>query len=106
MWLAWAHTVGVMVMEHIEGNSLKSDIETLLKMRRGFDLGEAIEMVSQICEPLEYMMDLEVPVYHRDIKPGNIIVDPTKGPVLIDFGLAKGVASGSDVSLSQGLSEG
>ena len=99
-------TVGVMVMEHIEGNSLKSDIETLLKMRRGFDLGEAIEMVSQICEPLEYMMDLEVPVYHRDIKPGNIIVDPTKGPVLIDFGLAKGVASGSDVSLSQGLSEG
>ncbi len=52
------------------------------------------------------MMDLEVPVYHRDIKPGNIIIHPSKGPVLIDYGLAKGVASGSDVSLSQGLSEG
>ena len=99
-------TVGVMVMEHIEGNSLKAHIETLQMMNRGFDLDEAIALIGQICEPLEYMMDLEVPVYHRDIKPGNVIVHPSRGPVLIDFGLAKGVASGSDVSLSQGLSEG
>ena len=99
-------TVGVMVMEHIEGNSLKADIETLQKMNRGFSLDEAIALIGQLCEPLEYMMDLEVPVYHRDIKPGNVIVHPSRGPVLIDFGLAKGVASGSDVSLSQGLSEG
>ena len=54
----------------------------------------------------ENMSDLEVPVFHRDIKPSNVIIDPSKGAVVIDFGLAKGVAAGSDVSLSRGISEG
>ena len=45
-------------------------------------------------------------MYHRDIKPANTLVDPSKGAILIDFGLAKGVAAGMDVSLSRGASEG
>ena len=98
--------VGVMIMEHIDGNSLKNDSDTLLKMNRNFTLKEATKIISQICEPLDYMADLEIPIYHRDIKPANIIIEPTRGPVLIDFGLAKGVDAGTDVSLSQGLSEG
>lgn len=98
--------VGVMIMEHIEGNSLKNDIDTLLKMNRNFTLKEATKIISQICEPLEYMADLEIPIYHRDIKPANIIIEPNRGPVLIDFGLAKGVDTGTDMSLSQGMSEG
>jgi len=52
------------------------------------------------------MADLEVPVYHRDIKPANIIIEPNRGPFLIDFGLAKGVDAGTDMRLSQGMSEG
>ena len=98
--------VVVMIMEFIEGRSLKDDIETLAKLGKGFDSNEAIEIISKICQSLEYMADLEVPVYHRDIKPANIIIENNRGPILIDFGLAKGVDAGSDMSLSQGLSEG
>ena len=28
-------------------------------------------------------------IIHRDVKPNNIIVDPLRGPILIDFGAAK-----------------
>ncbi|MDC1420370.1 protein kinase, partial [Euryarchaeota archaeon] len=98
--------VVVMIMEFIEGRSLKDDIDTFLKMNRTFTIQEAIKTIQETCEPLEYMADLEIPVYHRDIKPANIIIENNRGPILIDFGLAKGVDAGSDMSLSQGLSEG
>ena len=98
--------VVVMIMEFIEGRSLKDDIDTFLKMNRTFTIQEAIKTIQETCEPLEYMADLDIPVYHRDIKPANIIIENNRGPILIDFGLAKGVDAGSDMSLSQGLSEG
>ena len=95
-----------MIMEYIDGPNLKSDITSLLKRGRNFTIKEAIDTIKEICEPLDYMADLDPPVYHRDIKPANIIIDDAKGPVLIDFGLAKGVDAGTDMSLSRGLSEG
>ncbi|MDP7649783.1 MAG: protein kinase, partial [Candidatus Thalassarchaeaceae archaeon] len=55
---------------------------------------------------LEYMADSDPPLYHRDVKPANIIVHPERGSVLIDFGLSKGVSAGQDVSMSRGASEG
>ena len=98
--------VVVMIMEFIHGRSLKDDVDTLWKLGKGWDHEQVIDIISEICEPLEYMSDLEIPVFHRDIKPSNVIIDPSKGAVVIDFGLAKGVAAGSDVSLSRGISEG
>jgi serine/threonine-protein kinase len=98
--------VVVMIMEFIEGRSLKDEIDTLEKFERTMGFREVIEIISRICEPLEYMADLEVSVYHRDIKPANVIISPDRGPILIDFGLSKGVATGTDMSLSRGLSEG
>lgn len=98
--------VVVMIMEHIQGKSLKDDLETLDKMNKRLNLEEATKIISEICEPLEYMADLETSIYHRDLKPSNIIFEPNRGPVLIDFGLAKGVDAGNDISFSQGMSEG
>jgi predicted esterase/predicted Ser/Thr protein kinase len=70
-----------LVMEHVEGVSLRQ----LLSERR-LPPEEALGIVPQLCDALEYAHSLGV--VHRDIKPENILVD-TRGRVRIaDFGLA------------------
>ena len=92
----------VLVQEYIEGGDLKNTVEQVKKMGMSLPLDKVVDILAQICEPLEYMAALPEPVYHRDLKPHNIIVHPKIGPVLIDFGLAKMVASGEDVSITRG----
>ncbi|MFT7484194.1 MAG: serine/threonine protein kinase/formylglycine-generating enzyme required for sulfatase activity [Candidatus Paceibacteria bacterium] len=40
----------------------------------------------QLAEALQHAHEREV--VHRDVKPGNVIITPDGGPVLLDFGLA------------------
>ena len=75
-------------MKYIDGGSLDDEMKTSLGGVKQ-DLDYAIETLAQCCEALEYMADLEPPLYHRDIKPHNIMTHPEGGVVLIDFGLAK-----------------
>jgi len=70
------------VMEYVDGVSLR-------QMERGQRLEprQALSVVMQVCEALQFAHDEGI--VHRDIKPGNILID-TKGRVKIaDFGLAK-----------------
>jgi predicted Ser/Thr protein kinase/tetratricopeptide (TPR) repeat protein len=70
-----------LVMEYVEGVSLRR----LLAERR-LPPDEALRIVPQLCDALEYAHAQGV--VHRDIKPENILID-TKGQVRIaDFGLA------------------
>jgi len=52
-------------------------------------LGEKIALahISKILVSLRYIHGQNI--IHRDIKPKNIIMDPIRGPILIDFGAAK-----------------
>jgi len=68
-------------MAHIEGPSLDAVIK---KDTIGTD--QAINLALQICEGLQEAHDAGV--IHRDIKPGNIIIDHNGRPRLLDFGLA------------------
>jgi TolB-like protein/Tfp pilus assembly protein PilF len=68
-------------MAHIEGKSLKDVI------REGkLSIIDAIEFTKQICEGLHKAH--ESGVVHRDIKPGNIIIDRDNKARILDFGLA------------------
>ena len=76
-----------LVMELIDGPTLKD----VLAARPRLELGEALGLVGAIAGALAHAH--AAGVVHRDLKPGNVIVDAARGkpmhPVVIDFGLVK-----------------
>ncbi len=70
------------LMEFVDGATLRQ-----LGKTSGLSTREALQIIPQICDALQYAHDEGV--VHRDIKPENVLVD-RKGRVKIaDFGLAK-----------------
>jgi serine/threonine protein kinase/formylglycine-generating enzyme required for sulfatase activity/uncharacterized coiled-coil protein SlyX len=65
----------------------------------GLDLREMLQLFCKICDAVN-AAHLKG-VIHRDLKPGNIIVDAASEPHVVDFGLAKSVASEEVASLTQ-----
>lgn len=72
-----------LVMPYISGGTLRQIINT----RGPLPLNEALPLVEQIAEALDYAHKLGI--IHRDIKPGNILFHADGRLLLADFGLAK-----------------
>jgi predicted Ser/Thr protein kinase len=71
-----------LLMEYVDGTNLRQVIQQgQLKPE------EALAIVPQICEALQYAHDRGV--VHRDIKPENILLDRQGRVKIADFGLAK-----------------
>jgi serine/threonine protein kinase len=83
-----------LTMAYIEGRSLGA----LLSSGRAFSQDEAAEMVRLLALALQEAH--EHGVIHRDLKPGNIMIDQRQQPVVMDFGLARKLSS-TDVRLTQ-----
>jgi len=73
-----------LVMEYIEGKNLERSIE-----KKDFNETQIISIISEICQILEYLHSQEPTIVHQDIKPGNIIIDPSGSLHLVDFGVFK-----------------
>jgi Tol biopolymer transport system component len=74
------------VMELVEGEDLFE------RLKRGpIDLDEALPIARQIAEALEAAHDSGI--IHRDLKPANVKVRPDGTVKVLDFGLAKPIAS-------------
>jgi serine/threonine protein kinase len=77
--------VHCLVMEKIDGIDLSQLIQTSGKISQN----QAIDWLKQLTEILHVLH--QQGVFHRDIKPGNIILKPNGRLVLIDFGAVREV---------------
>ena len=74
------------LMELIEGESLYNYVKTNGDLR--LPLSEIYKLAKEMLSALVYLQEKNPPVYHRDIKPGNIVWNKRERFVLIDFNIA------------------
>ena len=75
------------VMPFVEGVAFDSLIESHKAKDRSFDEEGLHGLLTRMLDALGYLHDRGI--YHRDIKPGNILITNAGVPVLIDFGSAR-----------------
>ena len=76
-------------MEFVAGEDLKS----FLHRAKQLSIGTAISIAEQVCEGLEEAHRLGV--VHRDLKPGNIMIDKDGDAKIMDFGIARSLSGRS-----------
>src|SRR6059058_2229539 len=78
-------------MKFIEGGQLDEIVR-----REPMPVRQAAELIAKVARTVHYAH--EHGILHRDIKPGNILLDAKSEPHLTDFGLARLVESESSVT--------
>src|SRR5262245_34279186 len=78
-------------MKFVEGGQLDE-----VAKRKPMPIRDAVELIAKVARTVHYAH--EHGILHRDIKPGNILLDAKGKPHLTDFGLARLVESESSVT--------
>ncbi|MCA9039226.1 MAG: protein kinase [Planctomycetaceae bacterium] len=77
----------------VEGGSLSQAV-----VSQSLTPKEVAQLVLKICEAMAYAHSKRV--IHRDLKPGNVLLDQNKEPRITDFGLAKRIEEGSNLTMT------
>jgi serine/threonine protein kinase len=78
-------------MKFVEGGQLDEVVK-----REPMSIQRAVELIAKVARTVHYAH--EHGILHRDIKPGNILLDVEGEPLLADFGLARLVEAESTVT--------
>ena len=81
--------VDFLVMEYIDGHTLAATLE-----HDTLDEPTVVRLAAQIAEALGEAH--ERGILHRDVKPQNVLVTPRGQAKVLDFGLAKAIATGRE----------
>jgi len=91
------HETPYFVLELLEGSTLADLIGLHSSSNTPMEMSQLIRIFEEICSALVHAH--ERGILHRDLKPGNVMVDPTK---VLDFGLAKLTDAPSDQATTAG----
>ncbi len=80
-----------MVMELLEGNSLKTILHAYRANGQKMPLGQIVRVLSDVLAGLGFAHQEKI--IHRDIKPANIMLTKSGQAVLTDFGIAQIIGS-------------
>lgn len=78
-------------MKYVEGGSLKQHGPALRN-----DTRRCVQLMARVARAVEYAHSRGI--LHRDLKPGNILLDARGEPLVTDFGLAKCLDANSDLT--------
>ena len=76
-----------MVMEFIDGKTLKARLSELQATNDVLPMAETLAVFRQIADALHYAHGKGL--YHRDVKPANVLIDTEDQVYLTDFGIAR-----------------
>lgn len=89
-------TVPYLVMEFIDGKSLSA----VLREQRRLPISDCQDIAIQICQAM--VAAHQRGILHRDLKPGNVIVEERSGAIkIVDFGLAGIIGNAQGQKLTQ-----
>lgn len=91
----------VLVMEYLEGGTLKDRLTTLAAEGQKMDRLEVARVVGEVADALGYAHDLGI--VHRDIKPSNVMLTVRDRAVVTDFGIAKILTESSHTQTGMGI---
>ena len=86
-----------LVMDYVRGDSLRELLARVHGAGQTFALARTLEILEQVGSAIDYAHRQNY--VHRDIKPGNILLDLDGQAYLVDFGVAK-LAGDSDVTMT------
>lgn len=95
------HDVGIdaatgsvfMTMQLIDGE----DLERFVRRNGPMNAQEAVRLIRQVADALQFAASLDRPIVHRDIKPSNVMRDRAGQAKLLDLGLARILGDDADV---------
>jgi len=82
-----ADEITFITMEYVEG----TDLRTYVELNAPLSIGKSIDLITQVVSALQSAHAEDV--VHRDLKPGNIMVQPSGRVTVMDFGLARSLVN-------------